>query len=158
MTFERAVEIVLAEEGGYINDPNDPGGETRYGISKRAYPELDIAKLTVEQAKAIYRRDYWEPCKCDKLPWPLSLYVFDCAVNQGVVPAIKLLQRAVQTTQDGVLGQQTLTLASRANPWHMAQFMAFRAMRYQSTRNFDRFGAGWLTRLFTVAAKGAANV
>lgn len=153
--FDRAVEIVLAEEGGYVNDPSDPGGETRYGISKRAHPAVSTKELTLDEAKALYRQYYWDACLCDQLPWPLSLYVFDCAVNQGVSVSVKLMQRALQTTQDGVMGMQTLSLASLAKPWHCAQFMAFRAMRYQSTRNFDKFGTGWLTRMFTVAAKGA---
>ena len=154
--FERAVSIVLAEEGGYVNDPRDPGGETNFGISKRQYPDVDIATLNVSAAKEIYRRDYWDVCKCDYLPWPLCLFVFDAAVNQGCdaqanFAAQKMLQRALDVPQDGILGLRTMAAAAKARPWHAARFMAFRAMRYQSTRNFDRFGEGWLIRLFRVA-------
>ena len=149
--FDRAIAIVLAEEGGYVNDPRDPGGETKFGISKRQYPDIDIAALTLSDAKDIYRRDYWDVCKCDYLPWPLCLFVFDSAVNQGVGAAVRMLQRALDVPQDGILGLRTMAAAAKARPWHAARFMAFRAMRYQSTRNFDRFGEGWLIRLFRVA-------
>lgn len=149
--FDRAVGIVLTEEGGYVNDPRDPGGETKFGISKRQYPDIDIANLTPQQAAEIYKRDYWTPCKCGALSWPLALFVFDSAVNQGVNAAIRMLQRALNVPQDGLLGPRTMAAARTARPWHAARFMAFRAMRYQSTRNFDRFGEGWLIRLFRVA-------
>ena len=81
--FERSLKFVLDHEGGYVNDLDDPGGETNYGISKRAYPSLDIKNLTVEQAAGIYWRDYWDACSCDKLVYPIDCYVFDTAVNCG---------------------------------------------------------------------------
>ncbi len=81
--FERALKLVLDHEGGYVNDPDDPGGETKYGISKRAYPSLDIKNLTVEQAAGIYWRDYWDACSCDQLAYPMDITVFDTAVNCG---------------------------------------------------------------------------
>ena len=83
MSFEKAVEFALSFEGGYSNDPVDPGGETNYGISKRAYPTLDIKNLTREDAVAIYRRDYWDACGCDSMAGPLATCVFDTAVNCG---------------------------------------------------------------------------
>ncbi len=82
--FKKAVKFVLQKEGGYVNHPADPGGETKYGISKRAYPDLNIKDLTVEQAKEIYYRDYWLKAGCDEMDWPMSLVVFDTAVNMGV--------------------------------------------------------------------------
>lgn len=81
--FDSAFAIVVGIEGGYVNDPKDPGGETRWGISKRQYPNVDIPQLTLEQAKAIYLRDYWNTHGCDKLDWTEALLVFDCAVNGG---------------------------------------------------------------------------
>lgn len=89
--FAAAVEFVLRHEGGYVNDPSDPGGETKYGISKRAYPSLNIAALTREQAVAIYERDYWRASGAPSLPMPLALVVFDTAVNMGVTRARQLL-------------------------------------------------------------------
>lgn len=89
--FERAVEFVLKHEGGYVDNPNDPGGETKYGISKRAYPELDIKNLTEEKAKEIYHRDYWLKSGCEKIASGLDIVVFDTAVNCGVARASALL-------------------------------------------------------------------
>jgi hypothetical protein len=82
--FPYSMKFVFKWEGGYVNDPDDPGGETKYGISKRAYPDIDIKNLTKAQAKSIYHQDYWIPAGCDKLPWPLCLVVFDTAVNMGL--------------------------------------------------------------------------
>lgn len=151
MSFDKAFDTIFEVEDGYVNDTQDPGGETKYGISKRAYPSLDIANLTIDQAKDIYRRDYWAQVKGDFLPWPLCLFVFDAAVNQGVEPAVKMLQKALGCAQDGIAGADTVKRAQAATPWHMAKFMALRALRYQGTRNFDRFGEGWLTRTYLVA-------
>lgn len=82
--FEAAVETILGHEGGYANDPDDRGGETKFGISKRAYPHLDIRNLTRDAAVEIYRRDYWEALGADSLPPELQEVAFDAAVNQGV--------------------------------------------------------------------------
>lgn len=82
--FGSAVRFVLAREGGYSNDPDDPGGETKYGICKRFYPHLDIKNLTRAEAEAIYKTDYWDRVGCPALPWPTDLIVFDTAVNHGV--------------------------------------------------------------------------
>jgi lysozyme family protein len=155
--FEDAFEIVVASEGGYSDHAADPGGKTRYGITEAVAREHgytgDMRELPLATAHAIYRRSYWDACKCDKLPWPLSLYVFDSAVNQGVRPATQMLQRAMDTVQDGVIGQQTISLAARSTPWHASRFLALRAARYAGTHNFDTFGVGWLTRLFEIAKR-----
>ena len=89
--FEKAIKFVLKWEGGYSNDPNDPGGETKYGISKRSYPELDISKLTLKQAKEIYYQNYWLKSGCDELPFPFNIVVFDTAVNMGRHRAMEFL-------------------------------------------------------------------
>lgn len=166
--FYKAAAIIFREEAGFTDDPNDPGnwtgghvgvGEmkgTKFGISAAQYPHLDIKNLTVEGAADIYRPDYWDICKCDEMPWPLCLFVFDAAVNQGCDAKVgfatqKMLQRALDVPQDGILGPRTMAAVRNSRPWHAARFMAFRAMRYQGTRNFDRYGEGWLVRLFRVA-------
>ncbi len=84
--FTLGLKFVFKWEGGYVNDPGDPGGETKYGISKRAYPNLDIYNLTKEQAVQIYLRDYWNKVGCDQydLQPELSISIFDAAVNCGV--------------------------------------------------------------------------
>ena len=90
--FDRAMEFILKHEGGYVNNPLDPGGETKYGISKRAYPALNIRDLTEGGAKEIYKIDYWEKAGCHRLSWPLSLIVMDTAVNMGVYRALRFLK------------------------------------------------------------------
>jgi len=91
--FDRAMEFVFRWEGGYVFDPDDPGGETHWGISRRAYPMLDIKDLTRDEAKDIYRHSYWERAGCGALPWPLNLVVFDTAVNMGAGRARDFLSR-----------------------------------------------------------------
>ncbi len=96
--FDRAIAFVLKWEGGYVNDPRDPGGETKYGISKRAHPSVDICALTEDAAKEIYRKDYWLKAGCDKLEWPLCLVHFDTAVNMGCGRAMDFKGRALNWT------------------------------------------------------------
>jgi len=149
--FASAMTILLAVEKGYVVDE---GGETKFGISKRSYPDEDIPNLTIQRATDIYWNDYWMPCKCGKLPWPLSLYVFDSAVNQGQGTAKKMLQQALGVTVDGVIGNKTLFAAGRSSKWHAAKFMAIRCFKYTDTRNADNNELGWFTRLFEVTQKG----
>ena len=80
--FYDAFDFVIAREGGYVNDPDDPGGETKWGISKRSHPNEDIKRMTVDRAKEIYLAEYWIPTS-DSLPYPADLVAFDAAVNQG---------------------------------------------------------------------------
>lgn len=150
--FDRAFAAIVGVEGGYVNDPKDPGGETKFGLSHRANPDLDIERLTLEQAKNLYLLRYWQPARCDSFPWPLSLFVFDASVNQGGLIATKMLQAAAGTVQDGILGKNTLTAIAKADQRELcALFMAQRALRYTGTRNFDIYGKGWFKRLFVVA-------
>jgi lysozyme family protein len=148
--FNAAFSHVVGLEGGYVNDPQDPGGETKYGISKRAHPTVDIKNLTLAQAKEIYCWSYWMPAQCDKLPYPLNAYVFDAAVNQGVGAAIRMLQTAAKVKVDGVIGAVTLN-AIKQDSDIAHKFMAERALRYFDTSNFERFGKGWLKRIFKLA-------
>lgn len=84
LDFERCVAFVLEREGGYINDPSDSGGETKFGISKKNNPSENIKALTIERAKEIYKKRYWDQAGCESLDWPMNLVVFDTAVNMGV--------------------------------------------------------------------------
>jgi lysozyme family protein len=96
--FRRALQFTLKWEGGYINDPADPGGETKYGIAKRSHPSLDIANLTPEQAATIYANEYWDACGCDSIPFPFCVAVFDTAVNCGVSKATQWMKEAPDVT------------------------------------------------------------
>jgi len=97
--FEKALAITLEFEGfgKTSNDPDDRGGLTKWGIRQESHPEVDIASLTREQAEGIYKRDYWDPAKCDLLPYPIDILVFDMAVNHGVARATRFLQASLNS-------------------------------------------------------------
>lgn len=104
MNFDVAFDRLLGHEGRYVNDPDDPGGETNWGISKRSYPNLDIKNLTREGAKAIYKRDFWDRIHADDLPGGVAFQTFDFAVNSGIDTAVRYLQRVYQVADDGYWG------------------------------------------------------
>jgi lysozyme family protein len=108
--FNRCIDVVLKNEGGYSNHPSDPGGETNFGIAKKFYPDLDIKNLTVNQAKNIYFRDYWSKMNLiDINNEELILQIFDMGINAGIRTAIKIAQRMVSVKDDGIIGNQTLS-------------------------------------------------
>lgn len=146
MTFADAVALILEHEGGWVNDPADPGGETRYGLSRRSYPDMDFASLTPKAAAEIYRRDYWDPLRCGDMPPAVALMVFDCAVNQGAFFAATAVQQAAGVGADGKIGPRTLTAISASPDAVLDDLMARRLIRYLDTGNFDRFGKGWIRR------------
>jgi len=148
MNFDEAFAKIIAHEGGYGNDRRDAGGQTKYGISKAAYPGEDIANLTLDRAKAIYLRDYWGPAACDAMPDPAKLQVFDAAVNHGVKTAIRLIQRAVDAVADGVIGPNTLqAVQSMPAPRFIARFNAQRLALYAGLSEWPAFGRGWALRI-----------
>lgn len=154
VTFEQAVAVVIFHEGDYVFDRNDPGGETKYGISKRAYPNIDIRALTVDKAKQIYKSDYWDRLHCDKLPTLLRLMVFDCAVNQGVARASLFLQRSLGVTGDGVLGPITFQALNGVNPLQvLIDYAKLRHDAYTKNPTWRYYGAGWSKRLLDTFAR-----
>lgn len=148
MNFDQAFEKLIGHEGGYVCNPADPGGETRYGISKRSYPLEDIKGMTLDRAKEIYRRDFWDKCQADELADEVRFDVFDAAVNSGVKQSIKWLQRAVNTTDDGVLGPATMA-ACRVLPGYVqhARFNGHRLQFMASLPTWTTFGRGWAIRV-----------
>lgn len=148
MRFMDAMTVLLDFEGGYVNDPRDPGGETKYGISKRAYPNEDIVNLTMERACELYKRDYWDLIKADQLPSKARFAVFDAAVNSGVAQAVKWLQRAAGAQVDGVLGPRTLQKVAEVDPLSLAvQFLAIRLEFMTELKTFQTYGRGWTKRI-----------
>ena len=148
--FDHAVGFVLQEkiEGGYVNDPRDPGGETNFGISKRAYPKVDIKNLTKDAAIAIYKSDYWDAVCGGDLPAKIAIAVFDAAINQGNGAAKRLLQKAAGTTADGIIGPQTLSAVTQANEEALLiQFLSWRLRRYAHTANSATYMRGWSARV-----------
>jgi len=148
MTFDEAFDLLIGHEGRYVNHPSDPGGETKFGISKRAYPALDIKALTLDQAKAIYRRDYWIPAGCDRVPAALRFDVLDMAVNSGVKVAIQTLQRVLSVRDDGLIGPATLLALSQNDTKAVqARFNGARLEMMTDLAGWQTFGKGWARRI-----------
>lgn len=134
-SWDSALKFVMFWEGGYVNDPNDPGGETKYGISKRAYPNLDIKNLDVGTAETIYKSDYWNVCHCDSIPHPMDIVVFNIAVNQGSTMALKIYSYAADWRDALLLSQD----------------------RYDDLKGFKYFGRGWSRRVVSLRDYIASN-
>lgn len=150
--FDRLIE----REGGYVNNPNDPGGETKYGISKRSYPHVDIPNLTKEQAKDIYRQDFYLKTRIYLLPDDLHEVVLDWAVHSGPVIAIKELQRlSGAKAVDGVIGSDTLaSLAGwdheRLVELYLGQRLRFMARLIRTEPRLAQFAVGWVNRVLSL--------
>ena len=150
--FNEIIEKVLEHEGGYVNDPKDLGGETKYGITKRFYPDIDIKNLTIEQAKEIYKKDYWDKNKVESLPRNLWHIYFDMCVNMGKRTAVKVLQRAAvnkgrDIKVDGGLGPMTI---KALNGVELDRVRAFRVKYYvdliTAKPEQEKFYLGWFRR------------
>ena len=109
-TFDKSVEFVFAHEGCFSDDPADAGGLTRWGISQKNHPDVDIRNLTQEQATKIYQSEYWDACKCGDMPPALAFVVFDMAVNQGAGVAVRDLQKLLNVKVDGIIGAETMAM------------------------------------------------
>lgn len=149
--FDSAVEFVLKAEGFESNDPLDPGSFTRYGISQRAHPDVDVSRLTEQAAVDLYRARYWEAYRLDRLPPAIAMAVFDGTVQHGGRPAIRMLQHALGLSMDGIVGAQTVGACYRADQAELlATYCARRAVYYAHLSTFGRFGVGWMRRLFAL--------
>jgi lysozyme family protein len=148
MKFDAAFERLIGHEGGYVDHPADPGKATNFGISQRAYPGEDIAGMTLERARFLYRRDYWGPAGCDAVPAGVRFDLFDMAVNSGVRAAVRNLQRAVGEVEDGVLGPRTLQAVSSMPVARLvARFNGHRLMLMAGLPTWPAFGRGWAKRI-----------
>lgn len=148
--FDTAVDRVLGHEGGYVNNPADPGGETKWGISKRQYPKVDIRNLPREGAIAIYRRDYWSQVPGDALPAVMVYQVFDALVNHSPNAVRRMLQRAAAVHDDGAIGPVSRRAIAAMPPVLLAiRFISERQTYYTSLSrsNWDAHGRGWMNRL-----------
>ena len=155
--FDDIIEVVLKHEGGYVNDPKDPGGETKYGVSKRAYPDVDIKGLTIEGAKEIYKRDYWDKNKVDTVPSKLKHIYFDMAVNMGKGRAVRILQEAANGKNknkidvDGGLGPATRRALDGVE---LERVRAYRVKYYANLvkrkPDLGKFYFGWFRRSLEV--------
>jgi lysozyme family protein len=153
--FDRCLAEVLRLEGGYADDPRDPGGPTRFGVTRAVLSESlgreasaqDVAALTEGEAAGIYRTHYWGPIGCAELPVGLDLVAFDTAVNMGPGTSVRLLQAALGVAADGVVGPLTLeAAANRPADDTIHAMSALRRRRYRALAGFSAFGHGWLRR------------
>ena len=155
--FEKCLEIILHHEGGYVNHPKDPGGETNLGVTKRVYEEWggtkDMKDLTVEDVAPIYKKNYWDRVKGDHLPAGLDLCIFDFAVNAGPGRAAKMIQKMIGVTVDGGIDPMTLQALGLYEEEVggvaevILEYQKQRQAYYESLKNFDTFGRGWTRRV-----------
>ena len=152
-TFDEIIEQVLEHEGGYVDDPTDSGGETKYGISKRAYPNEDIKALTVERAKELYKRDYWDRFKVDNLPDRIRHIYFDMCVNMGGGRATKILQEACNSKNsnkidvDGGIGKNTIKASANLEDFRLRAYrVMFYAELVMKKPDQIKFWVGWFKR------------
>jgi len=146
--YPKCLAVILKKEGGYVNDPHDAGGETNMGISKRAFPDVDIKNLDVELASAIYKKYYWNQVKADQLPEGLDLVVFDGAVNSGPAQSAKWLQKALGIKADGVIGPVTLVALQDAPIASLIDKVLDQRLAFlKSLPTWSRFGKGWEARV-----------
>ena len=152
-TFDEIIEQVLEHEGGYVDDPTDSGGETKYGISKKAYPNEDIKALTVERAKELYKRDYWDRFKVDNLPDRIRHIYFDMCVNMGGGRATKILQEACYSKNsykidvDGGIGKNTIKASAYLEDFRLRAYrVMFYAELVMKKPNQIKFWVGWFKR------------
>ena len=149
LDFDAAFARLLGNEGGYSNDPRDPGGETNWGISKRSYSGVDIKNLTQAQAKEIYLRDFWMVLGAAVHP-AIKFQVFDFAVNAGISTALRKLQLACGVADDGYWGPRSAAaLAAQELNDTLMKFAAYRLRYYTKLSNWPAAGAGWANRIAT---------
>jgi lysozyme family protein len=163
MNFDEAFELLIGHEGGFSNDARDSGNwtsgqvgvgklkGTKYGISAASYPRLDIANLTLREAKIIYQQDFW----IEGLPPSIAFDFFDTAVNSGKKRAILLLQKSLGVTEDGKFGPNTMAALAQATPMLSSIFNAHRLLFMADARSWDTHGKGWTRRVANNLLLGA---
>lgn len=149
LTFDSAFDRLLGHEGRYSNNPKDPGGETKWGISKRSYPRLIIKELTREDAKNIYLRDFWLELAADHLLHDsIAWQLFDFAVNSGIQTAIRYYQRALGVADDGHFGPVSTTAAYRMGECDQLLLLNSERLEYMTKlSNWPDASKGWARRI-----------
>ena len=154
--FDKSLIKVLEHEGGYVYHPEDPGGETNLGVTKKVYDNWiaendlvvkDMQDITVNDVMPIYKKNYWLKAKCDQLPIGIDYIIFDMSVNHGVSRAAKFLQGVVGAEQDGVIGSKTLAMVDKMEQADIVEALCLeREDFYRNLKTFNTFGNGWLNR------------
>lgn len=158
MNFDQAFDRLISSEGGYVNHPDDPGGETQWGISKRSYPQANIKALTRGDAKLIYRRDFWDRGSMDQYDPAIAYQVFDIAVNSGIETAVRLLQRAIGVADDGHIGPLTVAAVKARSVTDVIMLLiAERLDFWRKLSTWATFGKGWAGRAAETLRNAAAD-
>lgn len=158
MNFDTAFDRLLGSEGGYVNNPDDPGGETNWGISKRSYPHVDIANLTKEGAKAIYLRDFWRRINADRMYDGVAFQAFDFAVNSAIETAVRKLQTALGVADDGYWGPVTQAAADSTSESDIIMRLNAERLDFMTRlRNWPDAGRGWARRIAQNLRYGAID-
>jgi lysozyme family protein len=151
--FQECLDLVLKSEGGWVNHPSDPGGETNLGVTKAVWEEYvghpvkTMKNLTKDDVAPMYELKYWRPCYCEVLPRGLDFVVFSMGVNAGPGRSVKLLQQSIGCVPDGVIGPRTRELISASNSANLiAKFSETRREYYRALKTFPIFGKGWISR------------
>tara|TARA_R110002096_G_scaffold148161_4_gene308689 strand:+ start:673 stop:1185 length:513 start_codon:yes stop_codon:yes gene_type:complete len=153
--FDKCLKMLLSHEGGFVNHPDDPGGITNLGVTKKVYDEWtgresteqEMRDLTPDDVGPIYKKNYWDRIKGDSLPSGLDWACFDWAVNSGSGRPAKAVQRAVGATQDGAIGPATIGLIMEKDPKFIIEYVHdVRQDFYKSLKTFETFGRGWTRR------------
>lgn len=157
MNFNEIIDQVIEHEGGYVNNPHDTGGETKYGIAKRWNPEVDIKNLSLDDAINIYYNDYWKPSKAEHLPEEIRATYFDMCVNMGQKRAVIVLQETINSIEstrideDGIIGKITIQHSHKVSK---KRLQAFRCLFYGELVNQKpdqkRFYYGWFKRAINI--------
>jgi hypothetical protein len=154
--FKECLELVLKSEGGWVNNPKDPGGMTNLGVTKRVWEEYtghesdekEMRGLTPEKVAPLYEQRYWRPTYCEVLPRGLDFLVFSMGVNGGPGRAVKLLQQSIGCVPDGIVGNATMALIKQSNVADLiAKYSDTRRVYYESLKTFPVFGKGWIARV-----------
>ena len=159
--YDHCLGLILHHEGGYVNHPKDPGGETNKGVTKRVYEnwcieqdlfQKNMKDLKISDVAPIYKQNYWDRCKCDSLPDGVDLCVFDFGVNAGTGRGARFLQKCVGAVADGAIGPNTLRqvdewIAMRGEEDLIVEYSERRRNYYKRLKTFSTFGKGWLRRV-----------
>lgn len=157
-SFDDSFDALMGHEGGYVNHPDDPGGETMFGITFRVARANGYAgamrDLPRETAKAIAKKCYWDPARCDEMDPRVAFQVFDTAYNGG--QPVKWLQEAVGATPDGVMGPATLAALRAVDPLKVVMRFNARRLKYLGNlKTWPTFGHGWANRVAENLLKGS---
>jgi len=148
ITFDISFDRLIGNEGEYSDGKGDPGGETKWGISKRSYPRVDIRNLTREGAKDIYRRDFWDALKADTLPGSVMYQLFDFAVNSGIPTAVRYFQRVIGVADDGYWGPISIEAAKKISEDDMLILLNAERLDFMTRcSNWKIAGKGWARRI-----------